>query len=200
MSPRPDMRAERIPQIVQAALAVFARSGFAQARMEDIAQEAGLSKATLYLYYTSKDAVIAALLQHYFAQSFADLAALRGAEGSVRERLHAWTRRRIAELEADAAYLSVGYEFFAVAARQAEVRAVLRDYYARFRAELAALLQEGAAPGEPAPDSALGRATTLVALYEGLTMLWMLEPEAIDLRRVTEGALDALLGAWPDVK
>ena len=44
MSPRPDVSEERRNQILEAAMAVFARQGFEQARMDDIAQEVGLSK------------------------------------------------------------------------------------------------------------------------------------------------------------
>lgn len=191
MSPRPDRRAERIPQILQAARSVFARSGFAQARMEDIAQAAGLSKAAVYLYFPSKDEVIAALLQQYFADAFADLASLRDDPGPPRARLGAWAERRIAELEADAAYLGVGYEFFAVAARQEPVREVLRDYYRRYRAELAALIERA---GGGAGAHPLELAAALVALFEGLTLLWMLEPEGVNMREVTACALDGLLG------
>jgi len=45
--PRPDASEERIAQIIEAALTVFARDGFAQARMDDIAKQAGLGKGTL---------------------------------------------------------------------------------------------------------------------------------------------------------
>ena len=51
MSPRPDVSEERRNQILEAAMAVFARQGFEQARMDDIAQEVGLSKGALYLYF-----------------------------------------------------------------------------------------------------------------------------------------------------
>jgi len=44
----------REAEILQAARQVFARRGFADASMEDIAQVAGLAKGTLYLYYESK--------------------------------------------------------------------------------------------------------------------------------------------------
>jgi hypothetical protein len=49
MSPRPDRRAERLPQILAATRTVFARSSFAEVRMEGIAQAASLSKAAIYL-------------------------------------------------------------------------------------------------------------------------------------------------------
>src|SRR5215470_12120599 len=73
MSPRPDVSEERKNQILEAAIAVFARLGFQQTRMDDIAEQAGLSKGALYLYYKSKDAIIAALLKHFFAQEFSRL-------------------------------------------------------------------------------------------------------------------------------
>lgn len=195
MSPRPDRRAERLPQILAAARAVFARSSFAEARMEDIAQAAGLSKAAIYLYFPSKDELISALLQQYFAAAFADLTALHTVAGPLRERLGIWAERWIDELERDAAYLAVGHEFFAVAARRAEVRVVVRDYYRRFRAELTTLLTTAQAQGERLALPPAELATALVALFEGLSMLWMLDPEAIDLRVVTAQALAGWLGS-----
>jgi len=55
MSPRPNVSEERISQIVTAAEDVFTRKGFNEARMDDIAEETGLSKGTLYNYFKSKD-------------------------------------------------------------------------------------------------------------------------------------------------
>jgi AcrR family transcriptional regulator len=193
MSPRPDVRAQRIPQILDAALRVFGRSGFAQARMEDIAQEAGVSKAALYLYFASKDDVIAALLRVYFARGLEELAALRESDEPVRVSLMGWSRRRSAELRAEAAYLSIGYEFFAVAARQEAVRQFLRDVYRRYRAELAALLDKGARQGEFPALRAEETATSMIALFEGLAMMWMLDPAAVDLDRTAEHTLSVLL-------
>lgn len=41
--------------LVDAALAVFSRVGFAAAKMDDVAEEAGVSKGTVYLYFDSKE-------------------------------------------------------------------------------------------------------------------------------------------------
>jgi AcrR family transcriptional regulator len=46
---------ERPRQILDAAFAVFAERGLAQARLEDIARRAGLSKGTIYLYFPNKE-------------------------------------------------------------------------------------------------------------------------------------------------
>lgn len=44
----------RHSQILDAARSVFARRGFAETSMDEIARSAGLAKGTLYLYYSSK--------------------------------------------------------------------------------------------------------------------------------------------------
>ncbi|MDZ3831178.1 MAG: TetR/AcrR family transcriptional regulator [Sphingopyxis sp.] len=54
---------DRDETIFRAAREVFAAQGFAAARMDDIAKAAGLSKATLYLHFASKEELFFALTQ-----------------------------------------------------------------------------------------------------------------------------------------
>ena len=60
--PRRERQEEKRKVIVEAARAVFRRLGYDSASMNDIAQEAGVSKATLYVYFTSKEGLFAALI------------------------------------------------------------------------------------------------------------------------------------------
>jgi AcrR family transcriptional regulator len=57
---RPD---DRPAEILAAALALFAEKGFSQARMEDVAARAGLSKGAVYLYFPDKVTLLKALVQ-----------------------------------------------------------------------------------------------------------------------------------------
>jgi len=52
---------QRRQQIIDAAEKVFAAKGFSAATMENIAEKAELSPATLYLYFKNKDALYASL-------------------------------------------------------------------------------------------------------------------------------------------
>ena len=52
--------------ILPAAFAVFLQYGFRRASMQDIAEEAGMSRAALYLHFRNKDDIFRALLEHYF--------------------------------------------------------------------------------------------------------------------------------------
>lgn len=53
----------RPAEIVAAALTVFADKGFASARTEDIAAQAGISKGALYLYFPTKEDLFRAVVQ-----------------------------------------------------------------------------------------------------------------------------------------
>src|SRR5262245_16764630 len=54
---------ERPAHILSAALESFVEKGFAATRLEDVAQRAGISKGTLYLYFDSKEALLEAVVR-----------------------------------------------------------------------------------------------------------------------------------------
>ena len=51
----------RPSEIIGAALAVFVEKGFADAKLDDIAHRAGISKGTLYLYFETKEELFRAV-------------------------------------------------------------------------------------------------------------------------------------------
>ncbi|HEY4320164.1 MAG TPA: TetR/AcrR family transcriptional regulator [Gemmatimonadales bacterium] len=57
---RPEARPE---ELVEAALTVFSERGFRQTTLEEVAQRAGVSKGTVYLYFASKDALFEAVVE-----------------------------------------------------------------------------------------------------------------------------------------
>jgi AcrR family transcriptional regulator len=193
MSPRPDVSEVRKNQILDAAMAVFARLGFHSARMDDIVREAGLSKGALYWYFKGKDAVITALLERVFARSRDELRALQESEGPVHERLLRLTQHVAAELRRMAHLQPIALEFYAVAARQHVVRQFLKQYFKGYREALAALIRQGIDRGEFRDVDAEAIAVTIIALYEGLALLWAVDPEAVHWGEQGESAIRLLL-------
>ena len=73
-------RSEARPgEIVTAALQVFATKGFAAARMEDIAREAGVSKGAIYIYFKTKEDVFRAVVEQALVPNVDNLKALAAA-------------------------------------------------------------------------------------------------------------------------
>src|SRR5256885_3484936 len=56
-------KAARPTEIVAAALEVFVERGFAATRLEEVARRAGVTKGTVYLYFTSKEALFKAVVR-----------------------------------------------------------------------------------------------------------------------------------------
>ncbi len=74
---RPDTQRARREHILDAALICFARGGFHATTMQAICHEAGVSPGALYVYFDSKEALIAGLCERdraEFAERFATLA------------------------------------------------------------------------------------------------------------------------------
>ncbi len=68
--------AARPDEILDAALDVFIEAGFDAARMDDIAARAGISKAGVYLYFDSKEALLRALISREIAPIAMQLTAI----------------------------------------------------------------------------------------------------------------------------
>lgn len=60
-------REERMRKIVTAAFEEFAANGFAAARLDAIAEAAGISKGTVYLYFESKEHLFEEVMKAYIA-------------------------------------------------------------------------------------------------------------------------------------
>jgi len=59
--------------ILNAAKKVFHRKGFDGARMQEIADEAGLNKALLHYYFRSKEKLFQAVFEHAFSEVFSKI-------------------------------------------------------------------------------------------------------------------------------
>ncbi|HVB72752.1 MAG TPA: TetR/AcrR family transcriptional regulator [Ktedonobacteraceae bacterium] len=193
MPRRQDVSETRKNQILDAAMAVFARSGFHEARMDDIVQESGLSKGTLYWYFKSKEEIITAISQRLFATDIEQVEGLLRAEGTVSERLQQLIHDRIQGLQDMSGMVAILFEFYAVALHQDGVRQFIKAYFQNFHELLVALIEQGIERKEFRPVDALAAATALDAIFEGLIVRWLIDPEAVQWASLGQAAIRLLL-------
>src|SRR3984893_3547939 len=79
-------------RILVAAIQRFSNFGYRRTSINDVAEEAGLARATVYLYWKRKEALFVAGLERFNARScnLAETAAAK--EGSAAERIRAMVR------------------------------------------------------------------------------------------------------------
>ena len=81
-------RDRRKAEIVKTATRILTESGYQGMSLEDVAEQTDIAKATLYHYFSSKDALVAAALEPLTQEVLQRLAAREEALGEVGAREH----------------------------------------------------------------------------------------------------------------
>src|SRR5450432_2114070 len=93
--------------ILRAARTVFARQGYSDTVVDDIAAEAGIAKGTLYLYFPSKEQIYLAALLEDARKLDADSRAAMSAAATWRDKLGAYLQVRLHYFEAHQDFLRI---------------------------------------------------------------------------------------------
>ncbi|KXG87172.1 TetR/AcrR family transcriptional regulator [Agrobacterium bohemicum] len=84
---RAEQKALRPTQILEAAFEEFVLHGFTAARVEDIADRVGVTKGTVYVYFSTKEELFAAMIQHAASPLERFLKECKNIQGNCVERL-----------------------------------------------------------------------------------------------------------------
>ncbi|MGQ0732849.1 MAG: TetR/AcrR family transcriptional regulator [Acidobacteriota bacterium] len=95
--PGPDKR----EAILNAATKVFARHGFFQSQVADVAREAGVAAGTVYLYFRGKDDLLVSLFERTMRDAIAEAREALAEVTSPRERLARLARVHLERLGRD---------------------------------------------------------------------------------------------------
>jgi len=193
MSPRPDVSQERKDQILEAATKVFTQRGFAEARMDDIVSESGLSKGALYWYFDSKDAIIISLLDRVFDWETANLLKILETEVSAEQKITAVVEVTIQDLNKMKPLMPIFFDFWSLSLRKKTINLAIKHYYQRFLDILEPIIQHGIDQGEFRPVDVKETALAIGAIFEGTILLWAYFSETIDIENQFRSNLDLVL-------
>jgi AcrR family transcriptional regulator len=193
MSPKPDVSAARKEQILAAATEVFSRKGFSAARMEDIADETGVSKGTLYLYFDSKDDLITAILDLIFQREFKQISQLDLSAISATQAIWQMIDLIVQDFIRMQHLMPVTYEFLALAFRNRVVQKAIQQYFDRYMQLLVSIIQHGIEAGEFRAVAVRDIAISIGALVEGTFLLWVYDPDQVDVEHNIRAGVQVLI-------
>jgi AcrR family transcriptional regulator len=193
MSPRPDVSQLRKTQILDAAEEVLTRKGIDEARMDDIAEETGLSKGTLYLYFKNKDDLVSRILDRIFQRQLAEMESLNVEGLSASEQLGKFTDLAVKDIKAMLRLMPVAYEFLALAFRNTFVQRALKAYLKRYMNILVPLVRRGIDAGEFRRVDPREVAVAIGAIVEGTILLWVYDKTLVDPTRNIRSGIQLLL-------
>jgi len=157
-------------QIVQTAMALFRAQGFAQTRMEKIADESDIAKATLYKYFPVKEAIIAAYWKDKVQQKEGLLPSLFEKFPNTNQRLQAVFLSAVQQFkqEPEFARIQFSYQFLEIAKQPDN-----QTQRSGFESFLDAILAHGQQEGDIRRDIASSMmANQLLFLFTSTCLLW----------------------------
>jgi AcrR family transcriptional regulator len=194
--PRALRQTERREAILAAALEEFSASGFAAARLDDVARRAGVAKGTIYLYFRDKESLFQELVRAMIgpvvgaleAAPLADLPARMVAEGIadlfVREVFGTRRKDVIRLIIAEGPRFPKLAEFY------------YHEVIERVTAAMRALMARASARGE-LPNDALARFPQLLVAPALVAVIWtsLFDRFApLDVRALLHAHIDILFG------
>ena len=184
--------------LLDAAERVFQRRGVSRTSLQEIAQEAGLTRGAIYWHFENKADVFDAMLQRVTLPMVANFNRQPEAE-AAEPLLH--LRRNVATAFHQTVHDQQVRRVFEIASHKVEYVDELQALRERHIAEreecmgdlhrllALAVERDQLAPATPVRVAAIG----LHALIDGLMHNWLLDPQAFDLEAVGAQALDAYL-------
>src|SRR6185312_3512444 len=140
------MREATRQRILHEAAHEFARLGFDQANINLIAEQAGIGKGTIYLYFTNKRELFQEMLRSIARTHLAAIRTALAPHGTFQERLERLFRAfaRLAAEDSDSFHVSMSALYGVNRAFQEEASRLLREYLA----VISLVLEESQARGE----------------------------------------------------
>lgn len=193
MSPRPNVSDERKAQIISAAEDVFTQKGFNEARMDDIADETGLSKGTLYLYFKSKDDLIIAILDRMFQREMKQMEGLDQAGLSAADAIWEMTEAVTNNILGFVRLVPIVYQFLALAFRNKYVQKALKKYINQYIDMITPIIEQGIKSGEFRKVNAREVAIAMSAIIEGTLLLWVYDRDLVEPEKHIRSGVKLLL-------
>jgi TetR/AcrR family fatty acid metabolism transcriptional regulator len=179
-------------QIIEAAMRVFAREGYYNSRVSDIAREAGIAAGTIYLYFKTKDDILVTLFRDKMAEFVGELRKAIAGETDAASKVRQLVSLHFSMLEENPDLAEVvqvelrqGQKFFRGASSQ-EIGA----YFAL----IGSVLEEGVAQGRFRSDLPVKIATKMLfGAMDQMATSWVLGKRGYQLVDTADAVAEIFL-------
>jgi AcrR family transcriptional regulator len=195
MSPRNVDKEAKRRQILEAAIAAFARKGVGNTRIAEIAAEAGTGKGTIYEYFRSKEQLFQEAFGRFLQQISAEVEQRLLPLTDPGEKLAVFIQATVDS------YLNYGdradifLDFWAESIRRRnEVLDLMKQVYDQYRQHIVSLLEEGIEAGAFKNMDTSLVASLIAGALDGLLLQWIMDREDFPLIEASKEATQVILG------
>ncbi|WP_276356955.1 TetR/AcrR family transcriptional regulator [Cohnella caldifontis] len=167
----PQLRENRRRALLDAAVVIFSRQGFARTTVSEIAKAAGVSHASVFQYFATKEELFREAVLDNIEQAREFYRNLKLDSEHPAERLRLLVHKQIRIALNSAAYLRLVQQIVNQPQPDAELTQALDAFAGEFVRHLAELLEEGQQAGAAAPGDAGAAAAAYFAYWNGVGLI-----------------------------
>ena len=189
---RPEPPRRRYNEVLEAAARVFHKKGYRSTSIQDIAEEVGLLKGSLYYYIRSKDDLLYEIIEGVHADALENIASLDEVEGDALQKIRAFVTAHFAFNAANLTRMGIFFrDFRSLDPERRQTIVAARDSYEQ---RLRGLIRQGQAQGIVCGDidatvAAVGIMGMLNWIYQ-----WYVPTGAGSLDELASGFADFAVG------
>lgn len=179
----PGIADQRRGQMLRAALDVISERGFADTRIADIAERIGISPALVIYYFKTKDQLLTEAIRHYEDTWYAEGKRRMDRLPTAAERIEEFVAMNLLpdpDPDLESTNWKLWLDFWAQAARNADVAGVRQKSDERWRHVIVSLVVTGQEAGEFADIDPHPFSIIVSALLDGLTVQIALDDPVVD--------------------
>ncbi len=184
-------------RILDAAERVFAEQGYANTSLDHVATAASLTKGAVYWHFASKSDLFLSLLEKnvfdHVRMLPEKIKAIASASQGPESAVENWLTQELERLTADKRQSQLFFEFVS-SSRDEAIEEKMRDFRRRAFATALPMIEQLQINGllrRDVPAQTLG--LMVHALFDGLTVAWMVDPEEVQPKLVGKGLAQLLM-------
>lgn len=196
--PRPNVEAERRPQILSAACEVIATVGVPELRLADVAKVAGVSSGTVHYYFETKKDVINAAFAFNLEQSLERRQQLLNSAKGNLAILGDLVESYLPKDEVSRQAWKVWLALWAEASRDEHLQEVNERLYGQWRDVVAGIIEAAQRDGSARAGNPVQLANMLVGMLDGMAVQVLLGSRGLTLaamRKICKAFIREMIAA-----
>ena len=184
---------ERQSQIMEAAMKVITRKGFSNARIDDIVNEAGLSKGAIYHHYEGKKDLFLALIDHWETQTFPDFYSRNGKERSASDTLRDFADEIVKVFKSRSYVFHAEVEFWSLSNQDDEIRKRSQELYEKIINLFELVINKGIREKEFLQVDSRMTAIYILSVFQGINWFCIFKDKKLKAENYIRDSIEMII-------
>jgi TetR/AcrR family fatty acid metabolism transcriptional regulator len=190
---KPDKKTDKYRRILEAAVKVFARHGFFQSTVAQVAKEAGVADGTIYLYFKNKDDILVQFFNYKTEQVLGRFRKEVEKAGNAKEKLKRLIRCHLEEFQQDM-NMAVVYQAGTRQTHHKLVEDLIKDLTRTYLGLVGEIVEKGQEEGTMRKDLYMGLVKRFIlGAVDEVINTWVLSGGKYDLTSMADPLVDLYL-------